>query len=71
MARFEEGLAALEGAEAAVAFASGMAAMSAVLLSLPPDRRHVVAVRPLYGGTDHLLATGLLGVVVVVLPAPH
>lgn len=25
-------------------------------------RRHVVAVRPLYGGTDHLLASGLLGV---------
>ena len=24
-------------------------------------RPHVVAVRPLYGGTDHLLATGLLG----------
>ena len=64
VARFEEGLAALEGAEAAVAFASGMAAMSAVLLSLPPDRRHVVAVRPLYGGTDHLLATGLLGTTV-------
>jgi len=25
-------------------------------------KRHVVAVRPLYGGTDHLLASGLLGV---------
>ena len=24
-------------------------------------KRHVVAVRPLYGGTDHLLASGLLG----------
>ena len=60
VARFESGLAALEGAEAAVAFASGMAAMSAVLLALPFDRRHVVAVRPLYGGTDHLLTTGLL-----------
>lgn len=64
VARFEEGLAALEGADAAVAFASGMAAMSAVLLSLAPERRHVVAVRPLYGGTDHLLATGLLGTTV-------
>ncbi|KAB7743869.1 PLP-dependent transferase [Nostocoides sp. F2B08] len=64
VARFESGLAALEGAEAAVAFASGMAAMSAVLLALPPDRRHVVAVRPLYGGTDHLLTTGLLGTTV-------
>lgn len=61
VARFEEGLAALEGAPEAVAFASGMAAMTAVLLSLPAERRHVVAVRPLYGGTDHLLASGLLG----------
>ena len=64
VARFEEGLASLEGADTAVAFASGMAAMTAVLLSLPPQRRHVVAVRPLYGGTDHLLATGLLGTTV-------
>ena len=64
VARFEEGLAALEGAEAAVAFATGMAAMSAVLLALPPERRHVVAVRPLYGGTDHLLASGVLGTTV-------
>ena len=64
VARFESGLAALEGAEAAVAFASGMAAMSAVLLALPADRRHVVALRPLYGGTDHLLTTGLLGTTV-------
>jgi len=63
VARFEEGLAALEHAETAVAFASGMAAMTAVLLArtAATGRRHVVAVRPLYGGTDHLLATGLLG----------
>src|SRR5690606_22974493 len=32
-----------------------------VLLSLPRDRRHVVAVRPLYGGTDHLLDAATLG----------
>jgi cystathionine beta-lyase/cystathionine gamma-synthase len=39
-----------------------MAAMSAVLLSrVSAHLPHVVAVRPLYGGTDHLLATGLLG----------
>ena len=55
---FEVGLAALEQAEAAVAFASGMAATTALLLS---RRGHVVAVRPMYGGTDHLLASGLLG----------
>jgi len=39
-----------------------MAALSAVLLSLGEEgRRHVVAVRPIYGGSDHLLDTGLLG----------
>lgn len=69
VARFEDGLAALEGAEAAVAFATGMAAVTGVLLSLPTDRRHVVAVRPLYGGTDHLLATGLLGTEVTYVDA--
>lgn len=61
VARFERALATLEGAEQSVAFASGMAALSAVLLALGEQGRHVVAVRPLYGGTDHLLATGLLG----------
>ncbi|MFC7216899.1 trans-sulfuration enzyme family protein [Streptomyces polyrhachis] len=62
VARFEDGLARLEGAEAAVAFASGMAALSAVLLARAAlGLRHVVAVRPLYGCSDHLLNTGLLG----------
>jgi methionine-gamma-lyase len=62
VARFETALARLERAAAAVAFSSGMAAMTAVLLALTQDgHRHVVAVRPLYGGTDHLLASGLLG----------
>ncbi len=62
VARFEEALADLEGCEAGVAFSSGMAAMTACLLAAVAEgRRHVVAVRPLYGGTDHLLATGLLG----------
>lgn len=63
VARFENALATLEHAEAAVAFASGMAAMSAAILACTgtTGKRHVVAVRPLYGGTDHLLATGLLG----------
>jgi methionine-gamma-lyase len=62
VARFEEALAVLEGAAEAVAFASGMAAMTAALLAATQQRgRHVVAVRPLYGGTDHLLGSGLLG----------
>ena len=63
VARFEEALARLEHAEEAVAFSSGMAAITAVLLGVSHEsgKRHVVAVRPLYGGTDHLLASGLLG----------
>lgn len=62
VSRFEDALARLEGAQAAVAFASGMAALSAVLLARASQGlRHVVAVRPLYGCSDHLLETGLLG----------
>jgi cystathionine beta-lyase/cystathionine gamma-synthase len=62
VSRYEAALASLEGAEAAVAFASGMAALTAVLLAArEKGRNHVVAVRPLYGGSDALLAGGLLG----------
>lgn len=59
--RLELAIAELEETEDAVAFGSGMAAVSAALLAACAERRHVVAVRPLYGGTDHLLACGLLG----------
>jgi len=63
VARFEDALAELEGSEEAVAFASGMAALTACLLAMTTaGKRHVVAVRPVYGGTDHLLDNGLLGV---------
>lgn len=63
VARFEEGLAALEGTAAGVAFSSGMAAMTACLMAAQQrgGGRHVVAVRPLYGGSDHLLNSGMLG----------
>jgi cystathionine gamma-synthase/methionine-gamma-lyase len=62
VARFESGLAALEGAPESVAFATGMAALTAVLLAtVARGKKHVVAVRPLYGGSDHVLATGMLG----------
>jgi methionine-gamma-lyase len=61
VARWEQAIARLEHAEEAVAFASGMAAITAVLLAAGAVGRHVVGVRPLYGGTDHLLASGLLG----------
>lgn len=59
--RVESALAALEGTEDAVAFASGMAALTASLLACCRGRRHVVAIRPLYGGSDHLLSCELLG----------
>ncbi|TQL68952.1 methionine-gamma-lyase [Nocardioides albertanoniae] len=64
VARFESALARLEQAQTSVAYASGMAAMTAALIASTSfsGKRHVVAVRPLYGGTDHLLASGLLGV---------
>lgn len=59
--RFEQALAELEETGEAVAFASGMAAMTAALLAARANGSEIVAVRPLYGGTDHLLACGLLG----------
>ncbi len=48
---FEEKLAALEGAEAAVAFTSGMAAISALVLTLLSPGDELVYLGPLYGGT--------------------
>ena len=59
--RLERGLAELEGTEDCVAFGSGMAALTACLLAACAERRHVVAILPLYGGSEHLLACGLLG----------
>lgn len=61
VARFEDALATLEGAEESVAFSSGMAALTAIVLATQERGRHIVTVRPLYGGSDHLLGTGLLG----------
>ena len=48
---FEQKLAALEGAEAAVAFASGMAAISAVFLELVRPGDEVISCSQIYGGT--------------------
>ena len=59
--RFERALAELEGAEDAAAFASGMAAFTAVLLAAKSRGSQVVAVRPLYGTADHLLTSEMLG----------
>ena len=69
VARFEAARARLESGADSVSFASGMAAMTASLLAARDvfgsrtgrEGRHVVAVRPIYGGSDHLLTSGLLG----------
>ena len=61
VSRFEEALAELESAETSVSFSSGMAAVTAALLAAKMVGSHVIAVRPIYGGTDHLLCSGLLG----------
>lgn len=50
----EQGLAALEWAEAGLAFASGMAAISATILA--HGQQGVVCVGDIYGGTQELLA---------------
>lgn len=60
VARFEQAMATLEHTDAAVGFASGMAAVSACLLAFAQGRE-VLAVRPIYGTSDHLLSSGLLG----------
>ena len=49
---FESAIAELEGAEAARSFASGMGAISAILLGLLSTGDHVVTQRQLYGGTQ-------------------
>jgi cystathionine beta-lyase/cystathionine gamma-synthase len=53
-AQLEASVAALEGAREGLAFASGMAAIAAVLQTLRPGQR-VVATADLYGGTYRLL----------------
>ena len=54
---FEDAIAELEGAESARAFASGMGAISAVVLGLCSKGDHIVAQRQLYAGTQLLLQT--------------
>ncbi len=52
---FERTLALLEGADAACAFASGMAAIHAAITAFVGAGEHVVVTRHVYGGTYHLL----------------
>ena len=54
----EERLAALEGAEAALLFSSGMAALSSLFLSQLRAGDHVVVIDQSYGGTHGLLQWG-------------
>lgn len=61
VARTERAIAELEGTEACIAFGSGMAALTAVLMERRQHGGHVLVVRPLYGTSDHLLASGLCG----------
>lgn len=51
----ERKVADLEGAEAAVAFTSGMAAISTTLLTIAGEGGHIVSARDLYGGTYALM----------------
>ncbi len=48
---FEEAIAALEGAEDAIAYASGMGAITTTILALCSTGSHIVAQRQLYAGT--------------------
>ena len=54
---FEATIAELEGAEAARAFASGMGAISSVVLGICSSGDHIVAQRQLYAGTQMFLQT--------------
>lgn len=54
-ARLETIMAAIEGAEAGLATASGMGAVSTTVLSLVGNGGHIVAQRSMYGGTLSLL----------------
>ena len=54
VAMFEERLAALEGAQRCVAFASGMAAILATVMGLMKAGEHVVASRAVFGSTVQL-----------------
>ena len=55
----ERAVADLEGAEAGVATASGMAALHGAILALAPKPTKIVATRELYGGTAALLRQDL------------
>ena len=51
VSQFESAIAAMEGTESALAFASGMGAMSATILALCSQGSHIVAQDNMYGAT--------------------
>ena len=53
---FEQRIAALEGGVAALAVASGAAAVSYTIENLAQNGDHIVAAKNIYGGTFNLLA---------------
>ncbi len=53
---FEERIASLEGGSAALAVASGAAAISYTIQALAKSGEHIVAAKTIYGGTYNLLA---------------
>ncbi len=71
VAVFEERMAALEGGSAAVATASGQAALALAVLTLMGRGGHIVASASLYGGSHNLLAYTLprLGIETTFVPA--
>lgn len=52
---FEDAMAELEGTEAALAFGSGMGALSCAILAFCPTGSHIVAQKQMYGGTVQYL----------------
>jgi cystathionine beta-lyase/cystathionine gamma-synthase len=61
LSALQEALAALEGGEAALVFASGMAASTTALLSLVKPGDEILASASLYGGTTKLIRDVLSG----------
>jgi len=56
---FEKRIAALEGGVAALALASGQAAVAYAIQNIARTGDHIVAARALYGGTHNLFANNL------------
>src|SRR5579863_9906218 len=55
----ESAIAELEGADAALLFASGMGAITTSILALVKSGDHIVAQRDIYGGVTKFLSTWL------------